>query len=94
LFARPQKLLFKRSFCGLGDQEPGGLNFGTEARMKIFFLRATCALLLGRVAAWRLRTLLLLLWCRRFARLVGGFAGLKLCSATGAGGGWGVLSRS
>jgi hypothetical protein len=37
--------------------------------------------------------LLPLFWCRRFVRLVDGFVGLKLCSATGAGAGWRGLSR-
>lgn len=70
-----------------------GLSFGTELGLKILFLRAICAGLLGRVAAWRLLALSLLLWCRRFVRLVGGFAGLRLCSAIGAGGGWLGLSH-
>jgi hypothetical protein len=66
----------------------------TELALKIWFVRAMRALLLGRVAAWRLLTLLPLLWCRRFVRLVGGFAGLKLCFAIAVGGGWQGLSRS
>ena len=69
------------------------MRFGTKLAQKICFLRAMGALLLGRLEAWRLRTLLPLLWCRRFVRLVGGFAGLKLCSATAVGGGWLGLSR-
>jgi hypothetical protein len=61
--------------------------------LKICLLRAMRAGLLGRVAAWRLLVLLLLLWRRRFVRLVGGFVGLKLFFAIDAGGGWGGLSR-
>lgn len=70
-----------------------GFGFGTKLGLKICFLRATRALLLGRVTVWRWLTLLQSLWCRRFVRLVGGFVGLKLCFAIGVGGGWGGLSR-
>jgi len=48
--------------------------------------------LLGRVAVWRLLVLLLLPWRRRFVRLVGGLAGLKLFFAIGAGVDWRGLS--
>jgi hypothetical protein len=71
----------------------GSLSFGTKLGLKILFLRATCAVLLGRVAVWRLLALSRLLWCRRFVLLVGGFVGLKLCFAIDVGGGWGGLSR-
>jgi len=62
-------------------------------RVKIWIVRAMRALLLGRLAVWRLLRLSLSPWSRRFVRLVGGFVGLKLCFATGAGGGWLGLSR-
>ena len=42
----------------MGSESHG---FVTELRLRICFVRAMCAGLLGRVAEWRLRRLLLLL---------------------------------
>ena len=56
-------------------------------------MRATRALLLGRVGAWSLLPLSRLLWCRRFVPLAGGLAGRRRWSARAAGGGWRGRSR-